>query len=72
MNLTPRTSSRNAEKVRIGGMVQLAVRVKLAPRVSHGEPANGRRACFRPDPQQTTCSGRLPSPPLGYASVCER
>jgi hypothetical protein len=34
-------------------------RKALAPRVSRGESANGRRACFRPDPQQTTGSGRV-------------
>jgi hypothetical protein len=39
-------------------------RKALGPRVSHGEPANGRGACFRPHPQPTTDSGRVPSPLL--------
>ena len=37
-------------------------RKALAPRVSRGGPANGRRACFRPHPQQTTYSGRVHQP----------
>ena len=28
--------------------------------------------CFRPHPQQTTYSGKVPIPPAGYASVRER
>ncbi len=51
---------------------QLQSRKALAPRVRVGEPANARRACFRPHPQQTIYSGRVPSPPAGYASVRER
>jgi hypothetical protein len=47
-------------------------RKALAPRVSRGEPANGRRAGFRPHLQSTTYSGRVSlSPPRGYASVRE-
>ncbi len=41
---------------------QLQSRKALAPRVRVGEPANARRACFRPHPQQTIYSGRVPSP----------
>jgi DNA-binding protein HU-beta len=46
----------NAEKVRIGGMVQLTVRVRPAQRKRQGRnPATGERSRSRPSRQAWTC-----------------
>ena len=53
-----RASSHAAERSWANGCRRYQQRIQsrraLAPRVSRGEPASGRRACFRPHPQQTT------------------
>ena len=60
---TSKNSSAAARPTPAGRYQQrMQSRKALAPRVSRGEPANGRRACFRPHPQQTTYSGRTPQP----------
>jgi DNA-binding protein HU-beta len=46
----------NAQKVRIGGLVQVTVRMKLATKKRKGRnPATGRRSILPPSPPPSTC-----------------